>query len=114
VNTPGDSQRPDHFAHQALTYSEVAATAEDRMPTGYRTLQRSTLLGHGEQIRRRALEALLTWQMHRRAGLRVTADHPRAQPGSTVLLSFGAGPLRLTAPCRVVYTQTRVDHTPGR
>jgi uncharacterized protein (UPF0548 family) len=38
-----------------------------------------------------------------RAGLRVASSSSRAEPGAVVRLGWGAGPLRLTAPCRVVY-----------
>jgi uncharacterized protein (UPF0548 family) len=36
----------------------------------------------------------------------VTASTPTAEPGTVVLLGIGVGPLRMRAPCRVVYTIT--------
>jgi uncharacterized protein (UPF0548 family) len=36
----------------------------------------------------------------------VTASTLTAEPGTVVLLGIGAGPLRMRAPCRVVYTVT--------
>lgn len=73
------------------------------MPSGYRHLHRSILLGRGRDVGRRALDALTSWQMHGRAGLAVAADSPRATVGAVVVLGIQLGPLQLTAPCRVVY-----------
>ena len=83
------------------TYDEVGATLGD-LPGGYSHLRRSAVLGRGEAVFARAAEALLTWQLHRRAGLRVEADAPRAVLGATVRLGLRLGPLRLEAPCVVV------------
>src|SRR5690606_5612943 len=35
----------------------------------------------------------------------VDASAPRAAPGVTVVLGLGLGPLRLRAPCRIVWTR---------
>jgi uncharacterized protein (UPF0548 family) len=83
------------------TYAEVGATLGE-LPDGYHHLRRSAVLGRGEAVFARASEALLTWQAHRRAGLRVEADAPRAVLAATVRLGLGLGPLRLWAACRVV------------
>jgi uncharacterized protein (UPF0548 family) len=45
--------------------------------------------------------ALLGWDVHRRAGVRVAADGP-ARPGGSVVVGLGLGPLWALAPCRVV------------
>lgn len=90
-----------------LTYAEVGATAREVLPPGYRHVRRSRLL------RRRDFDAaaddLLTWGVHRRAGLRVPGDTPRAAPGSRVRASFGVGPLRAPIPCEVVYVVDEPD-----
>ena len=38
------------------------------------------------------------------AGVAVRASAPRAEPGATVHIGLGAGPVRLWAPCAVVWT----------
>ena len=84
-----------------LTYSEVGATAGE-LPPGYDHLRRTALLGQGTEAFGRASRALMTWQMHRRAGLTVDADSPIVALGTDVRLGWSAGPLRVKVPCRVV------------
>lgn len=88
-----------------FTYPEVGATREARLPAGYRHVLRDVEVGTGRDTFDRAAEALLTFRVHRNAGLTVGTRAP-AVPGLPVILRIGAGPLRLTAPCRVVY---RID-----
>ncbi len=91
------------LAAAELTYAEVGAT-RGALPPGYHHLSRSRFLGSGPDTFAIAGSALLAWQVQLRAGLRVTASAPVAEPGAIVLLGVGVGPLRLRAPCRVVYT----------
>jgi uncharacterized protein (UPF0548 family) len=86
-----------------LTYAEVGHTT-GALPTGYQHLRRSVVLGAGGAAFTAAAGSLLSWRVHSRAGLRVAASRPTAQPGALVLLSLGAGLVRVNAPCRVVYT----------
>jgi uncharacterized protein (UPF0548 family) len=51
-----------------------------------------------------AAEAVMTWRLHRAAGVRFGTDAPRAAPGVEVVVGLGVGGLRLSAPCRVVWT----------
>jgi uncharacterized protein (UPF0548 family) len=85
-----------------LTYREAGQTA-GRLPPGYHHLRRSVAAGSGDGTFEDATRALFGWQVHLRAGLRVTAPAATVQPGGVVLLGVGAGPLRVSAPCRVVY-----------
>lgn len=87
--------------HPPLTYDEVGATAWD-LPAGYRHVRRSAVLGHGRERFQEAAQQLMTWQLHRRAGLRVAASEPVAVLGAEVTSAVGLGPLRIKAPCRVV------------
>lgn len=81
-----------------LTYREVGATAGE-LPAGYHHVRESLAIGRGEDTFLAASDALMRWDVHRRAGLRVDADTPTAQPGTKVVLRwFG-----FTIPCRVVY-----------
>jgi uncharacterized protein (UPF0548 family) len=83
-----------------LTYAEVGATRYEPLPAGYHYMRRRTLLGSGEETFRRAAEAVVTFEMHRSAGVRVDTDADRAAPG--VRLTVKLGPF--TVPCEVVYT----------
>jgi len=91
------------LASADLTYDAVGGT-DGALPPGYWPLRISRLVGSGADAFVAATSALLTWQVHRYAGLRVTASAPVAAPGALVLLGLGVGPLRIGAPCRVVYT----------
>jgi uncharacterized protein (UPF0548 family) len=85
----------------SLTYPEVGATAGE-LPAGYAHLRRTKVIGSGPEAFTAVSEALLTWDIHRRAGLQVDASTPRAAAGVEVRLGLGVGALRLVAPCRVV------------
>jgi uncharacterized protein (UPF0548 family) len=89
-----------------LTYEEVGATRSGRLPEGYHHLRHRTLLGTGPAVMAAASDAVLAWRMHRAVGLRVTASEPRARAGVSVESRLGIGPLRLVAPCRVVWAET--------
>jgi uncharacterized protein (UPF0548 family) len=92
-----------------LTYPEVGSTART-LPAGYRHLRRTERLGSGSRVFTDAATALMSWQVHLRAGIGVSASSPTATEGTDVLLLARIGPLRLAAPCRVVY----VIDEPGR
>ncbi|HTR92329.1 MAG TPA: DUF1990 domain-containing protein [Trebonia sp.] len=86
----------------ALTYPEVGSTART-LPAGYRHLRRTELVGSGPRVFAEAAAALMSWQVHVRAGIGVSASSSIAAEGIDVLLLARIGPLRLSAPCRVVY-----------
>ena len=83
-----------------LTYAEVGATRWVPLPAGYHHLHYRIRLGTGAGVFARAADAVLTFRMHRAAGMTVRADAGRAAPG--VRLTVGLG--RLGVPCEVVYT----------
>jgi uncharacterized protein (UPF0548 family) len=72
------------------------------MPPGFRHLYFRMPLGTGEDLYRRAGEAVLTFRMHRATGARITTTAGRAAPG--VRLTVGAGPL--SVPCEVVWASS--------
>lgn len=84
-----------------LTYDEVGATAGE-LPAGYQHVRCSAVLGTGPATFARTAEALLTWEVQRRSGLRVRTGAPRAVVGARMSSGLGVGPLRLWAPCEVV------------
>ena len=87
-----------------FTYSERGWTAWNTPPAGYQAVQRSGGLGTGADRFDRAAEALMRWQMHRQAGLRLITTDRVAVVGARVLLTIGVGRLAVRAPCQVVYT----------
>ncbi len=94
------------LADAAVTYPEVGATAAEPLPEGYRHLRHRALIGEGEAAFRTAAQTLMTWRLHRRAGMQITCADQMARPGSSVVLGLGPRPARLIVACRVVYTVT--------
>ncbi|HEY0002686.1 MAG TPA: DUF1990 domain-containing protein [Actinoplanes sp.] len=97
------------LADAPLTYPEVGATRDGALPAGYGHLHREAFLGTGRAVFERAAAGLLAWRMHERAGIPVTRSVPTAVTGAVVVQRPGIGPLRLTVPCRVVYTVAESD-----
>ncbi|MGA9871978.1 MAG: DUF1990 domain-containing protein [Rhodococcus sp. (in: high G+C Gram-positive bacteria)] len=89
-----------------LTYPEVGGT-RGPLPAGYHHTDRRVRIGSGRPAYASAAQALLGWDMHRGAGLRVDASAPTAVVDAEVVLSLG--PVRI--PCRVVYVVDEVDRT---
>jgi uncharacterized protein (UPF0548 family) len=92
----------DRLAEARFTYSEVGATAVE-LPARYHHLSRSVMIGRGEQVFADAAIAVAAWQVQLRAGLTVSASARTAKPDTVAILGMGIGPLRVGAPCRVVY-----------
>jgi uncharacterized protein (UPF0548 family) len=95
----------DRLEEAALTYTEVGATAGE-LPAAYHHLRRRVMIGRGRQALLDAAADIAGWQVQLRAGLAVAASGPTAIPGAVALLGLGVGPVRLSAPCRVVYAVT--------
>src|SRR5690606_25698011 len=64
----------------------------------------STEVGAGATDFAVAADAVLTWRLHRSAGVRFDTGAQRAEPGVRVVVGLGVGGLRVRAPCRVVWT----------
>lgn len=92
-----------------FTYDVVGATRYDETPPGFHRLEQRTLIGHGEQVFRRAGEALMSWKMHSAAGIRIKATDSPAAIGTNSLGRLGAGPIGTPVPCRVVWTVDEPD-----
>ncbi|MET9436340.1 DUF1990 domain-containing protein [Streptomyces sp. NPDC006551] len=95
----------------ALNYPEVGATGSGRLPAGYQHLHHTVRIGHGRQAFETAGAAVTTWRMHSTSGARVRSEAVRAEPGVLVEISIGAGPVRFTAPCEVIWTAYGKDRT---
>lgn len=103
---PGAAPVPSGFS-----FPEVGATRTGPLPAGYHHLRHQTLIGHGRDVFEAAGAAVTTWAMHRKSGARVRAGSARAEPGTAVEIALGAGPLRIAAPCEVVWTAYEEDRT---
>lgn len=94
-----------------LTYPEVGATRAGALPTGYRHVRRTARLGAGPDVFHRLVAGMAAWRIHRDAGLTVhgvegpatVRDAERPAPGTRFVTGIGVGPLRLRAPCRIVW-----------
>ncbi|WP_249714116.1 DUF1990 family protein [Rhizomonospora bruguierae] len=91
-----------------FTYPEVGATRDGRLPAGYHHLRYRRYVADREAFGA-AAEAVLTWRVHRAAGMRMDASAERAGPGVHVTTGLGVGPLRLSAPCEVVWSVDEPD-----
>ncbi|BCB77654.1 DUF1990 family protein [Phytohabitans flavus] len=87
------------------TYPETGATLRGPLPAGYRHLRRRMRVGAGAKAYASAVEAVLTWRMHKAMGVRVQASAPRAAAGVTVTTRPSLGPVGLDAPCVVVWAE---------
>jgi uncharacterized protein (UPF0548 family) len=96
---------------QSLTYREVGQTAGD-LPAGFHPLQMTRSLGTGREVFAAATSRLMTWRMHEGSGLTVRASSVEVCPDGLVVLGIRLGPLKLVAPCRVVYVVDD-DHRRG-
>ncbi|MFF9909523.1 DUF1990 family protein [Streptomyces sp. NPDC013457] len=92
-----------------LNYREVGATARDVLPGGYHHLHHMVRVGRGRDAFESAGAAVTTWRMHRASGAQVRSRAVRAEPGAFVEVSVGVGPVRLGAPCEVIWTAYERD-----
>ncbi|WP_031095300.1 DUF1990 family protein [Streptomyces sp. NRRL S-15] len=95
----------------SLTYPEAGATLLGPLPDGYHHLHHRAAVGRGRADFEAAGAAVTEWRMHRAAGAGVRASAGRAAAGVTVDVSAGIGPLRVTAPCSVVWTAYEKNRT---
>lgn len=91
-----------------LTYPEVGATELGELPAGYHHTVRRQRLGAAELFPR-AAQALRGWQPQRGAGLKVRTDATEPAVGVRFATGMGVGPLRLWAPCEIVWLVDRPD-----
>jgi uncharacterized protein (UPF0548 family) len=92
-----------------LTYAEVGATRDpDLMPPSAHHLTIRESIGP-ETVFTAAADVVLTYGMQRGAGFAVVATTPRAEQGTELKLRAWFGPIRMTAPTRVVYVVDKPD-----
>ncbi|WP_427005070.1 DUF1990 family protein [Pseudarthrobacter sp. H2] len=96
------------IAPSELNYEGIGSTQHGPPPAEVECLVTHAYLGHGIAAYRRAVQGLLTWQLQKRAGLRVRAESDVVVPGARVVSGFGVGPFRIDAPCEVVWVRRPV------
>ncbi|MDJ0382789.1 DUF1990 domain-containing protein [Streptomyces sp. G-G2] len=87
-----------------VNYPERGATRVRPLPAGYHHLGHRVRVGRGRAAFEAAGAALTTFGLHRATGMRVRAEHGAVRPGSRVEVGIGLGPLRISAPCEVIWT----------
>lgn len=103
-----DRDQLDRLDDVTLSYREVGATGV-ALPDGYPHLARDVVVGHGPDAFTAASRCVMTWEMHRGAGLEVIASAPEAHVGVNVLMRVGPSWSPVTAPCRVVHARREPD-----
>lgn len=98
-----------YYAAQPHSYAEVGATETPQLPAGYHHVNHSVALAADQFAFDRATDALMTWAMHKRAGLTLAASAERAEAGVTTVMTFGSRLVGLLIPCRVVWTVNEPD-----
>jgi uncharacterized protein (UPF0548 family) len=81
-----------------------AVNDDAALPNGFRHLRFRARIGSGQRVLQAAGEAIMTWQLHRKAGVRPRPSAPRAAPGVTVVSN-----VPIKAPCVVVWVLERPD-----
>lgn len=91
------------LAARPLSYSPAGGTRCGTAPAGFHQMVLRRRIGFGPADFARAREGLMTWQMHRDAGLTMTVGAPRAAVGVESLGRLGLAGIGLPVPCRVVW-----------
>jgi uncharacterized protein (UPF0548 family) len=91
------------LAAAPYSYAEVGATQDAVLPEGWHSSDRRIQVGRGLRAFEEYADDLLSWRLHRRAGLLMRVSADRVEPNAVSVAGFGIGPLRIKAPCRVVY-----------
>lgn len=93
----------------AATKASTLEMHEGEAATGYWTLTTTRHLGSGSALYEKAVEALFSWTMHERAGFVVQPSEEVVIADSVVILTTRIGPLRVSAPCRVIRVTRESD-----
>lgn len=84
-----------------VTYVDVRATTNGRIPDGFSGKQIAQTIGQGATAFVRARLGLQTWAAHRGAGVEPFEATPLVE-GETVLLVLGLGPTEVRIACRIL------------
>jgi uncharacterized protein (UPF0548 family) len=86
-----------------FSYSEVGQTGNREPVDGYRMTDVIRIVGTGIDAFRRAVVCVVSFDMHRAAGLDVAGAGTHVTEGTNLVLGLPIGPFKLRAPGRVVY-----------
>lgn len=93
-----------HLGRLIFNYAEVGATRQSQLPAGCHAWHHRVAVGTGWPRYEQLASALLSWGLHRRAGLEMQVSDERVEPGVVSVAGLRIGPVLITAPCRVIYT----------
>ncbi len=111
IRRHGDRAAMARVLGRAAMHEPTFTGALEPVPAGFQHVAHREAIGSGRPAFVVAAEAILTWGLHRGAGLVVYAATPRAEQGVDVVVAIGAGRLvDILAPCRV----DMVIDEPGR
>jgi uncharacterized protein (UPF0548 family) len=101
------------LADRPLSYAPAGATrpGEERWapPAGFRTYERTQVLGSGEPLWSAASAAVLEWGIKTRSGFTVDPAGTRVRLGANFWLVARSGPLAVHEPVRVVAVVEQPD-----
>jgi uncharacterized protein (UPF0548 family) len=102
--SPDLEQLVNSLSDEQVTYPEVGATSDATLlPPSYRHDVYSVRVGQGDAAFDRARDALRQWRAHRHVGATLTPNNPPLVTGAIVVVTLHLGPVRVVAPCRIVY-----------
>ena len=78
-----------------LTYREIGQSAAGALPDGYHHLRLTSVVGVGDKVFKKSVDALMTRQVHLRAGLNVSLSQSGIEPGMVLTLALRIGPSKL-------------------
>jgi uncharacterized protein (UPF0548 family) len=87
---------------EPFSYADVGAT-RGAPPDGYLVHHHRVRLGSGRDAFERAVEALRGWRMFAIEGVELCWPNTPQQPGATVAILAGGGPIWFLNACRIVY-----------
>jgi uncharacterized protein (UPF0548 family) len=99
----------DDLRDKRFNYDVVGSTQYAETPPGYHRLEYRARIGTGDEVFRRAGEAVMTWRAHAAAGIRVIATDTPLVIGTNSLGRLGVGSVGLPVPCRVVWVVDEPD-----
>ncbi|MDX6283760.1 MAG: hypothetical protein QOH03_4831 [Kribbellaceae bacterium] len=101
--------RLEDLRDRRFSYDVIGSTQYDETPPGYHRLEHRARIGAGDEVFRRATEALMSWRVHNKAGVRIKATDSPAVVGTNSLGRLGIGSLGLAVLCRVVWVVDEPD-----
>lgn len=92
-----------------LTYVEVGASLEGRLPDDYQHVRSTVEVGVGEEAFASGCAALRAWAAHEYLNISVTPERAPLETGVVVVAGIPMGPVTVFAPCRIVSTIVGAD-----